>query len=483
MDRRTFLKATGMALAVTKADELVSAAGSGEEEARRRPNGVFGFGDQWRAQATGYAGDPNAITPNLDKLVGASVHMTTTVSCCPVCTPYRASLLTGQYPLTTGLFLNDLHLEDKAVSLAEALATAGYDTAYIGKWHLDGRGRSAFIPRQSRQGFDYWKVLECTHRYNQSTYFADADERLEWEGYDAIAQTRDAQQYIAAHARDDKPFLLMLSWGPPHNPYPTAPEKYRKMFPDAEKIKLRPNVPEKSAARAREDLQGYYAHCAALDDCVGELLATLDECGIADDTIFVFTSDHGDMLGSQGQQRKQRPWDESILVPFLLRYPAGCGRQGRQIDMPFNAPDIMPTLLGLAGVEIPDTVEGRDYSAVLAGRSPAPAETDAALICCVSPFGEYTRARGGREYRGIRTRRHTYVRTLEGPWLLYDNEADPHQQKNLAGKPEAAEVQKALDQRLTEMLAERKDEFRDGWHYIKKHGYQTHKNGTVPVRP
>jgi len=480
MDRRTFLKAMGVAFTAASASRLL-AAEAGPAPARKKPNVVFVFADQWRAQATGYAGDPNALTPNLDKLAATSVNMTTAVSCCPVCTPYRASLLTGQYPLTTGLFLNDLYLSDDAVSIAEVFAAAGYDTGYIGKWHVDGHGRSSFIPRQRRQGFDYWKVLECTHSYNKSPYYSDADEKLYWEGYDAVAQTRDAQQYIAARARGPKPFLLMLSWGPPHNPYETAPEQYRKLlFADAGKIELRPNVPANAQPAARKDLQGYYAHCFALDACMGDLRKTLAECGIEDDTIFVFTSDHGDMLGSQGERRKQRPWDESIRVPFLLHYPAACGREGKTIDMPFNTPDIMPTLLGLAGIAPPKTVEGSDFSGVLTGAK-AP-DNDAALICCIAPFGEWTRPSGGKEYRGLRTRRYTYVRDLKGPWLLYDNQADPYQQTNLVGKPDHADLQKTLDAQLDKMLAARKDKFLAGEEYIKQRGHKTSKNGTVPYR-
>ena len=189
------------------------------------PNIVFVFGDQWRAQATGYAGNPIVQTPNLDRLAQESINFYQAVSGCPVCSPYRASLLTGQVPLTHGVFVNDVYLGPNAPSIAQTFADNGYDTAYIGKWHVDGHGRSNPIPPERRQGFDYWQVLECTHNYNQSAYYAgDSDEKRTWEGYDAIAQTRDAQRYIREHDRD-RPFLLMLSWGPPHAPYGTAPEE------------------------------------------------------------------------------------------------------------------------------------------------------------------------------------------------------------------------------------------------------------------
>ncbi|MDP6045909.1 MAG: sulfatase [Phycisphaerae bacterium] len=478
LSRRDFLRAAGI---VAAAGALPGAAGAAETSVRKAkgPNVVFVLTDQWRKQATGYAGDPNALTPHLDKLSKQSVNFSNAVSGCPVCCPYRASLLTGQYPLTHGVFLNDLCLQPKGVTLAEAYAGAGYDTAYIGKWHLDGHGRASYIPRDRRHGFDYWKTLECTHNYNRSFYYAaDSKTRLTWSGYDARAQTDDARDYIRKHAAGDKPFFIVLSYGPPHNPYQTAPQKYREMY-DSKKIKLRDNVPDKSKRGARRDLAGYYAHISALDACVGDLLATVKQTGIADNTIFVFTSDHGDMLGSQGMSRKQKPWDESIMVPFLVRCPSAIGARPRTIDMPINTPDIMPTLLGLSGIKIPKTVQGADYSNVIAGQ--AEPSKDAALISCPSPCGEWYRGKG-REYRGVRTRRYTYVRDLKGPWLLYDNKTDPYQKDNLVGKPESAELQKRLDATLTAKLKSTDDEFLAGQKYIAKWGYKVNARGTVPYR-
>lgn len=445
---------------------------------RPRPNVVFLFADQWRAQALGYAGDVNARTPQLDRLASQGIVLTTAVSTCPVCSPYRATLITGRYPISHGVFVNDVCLNREAVSLAQAFANAGYRTAYIGKWHLDGHGRSSFIPPERRQGFEFWRVCECTHNYNRSLYYADTDEKRYWKGYDAEAQTEEARSYIRAHRRE--PFLLVLSWGPPHNPYETAPGRFRNLFkPD--QIRLRPNVPPEAQKAARRDLAGYYAHCAALDECAGRIVETLAECGIADNTIFVFTSDHGDMLGSHGNGRKQRPWDESILVPFVVRWPNGLGKTARKLSAPFNTPDIMPTLLGLCGIKIPATVEGEDRSAWLKGQEP---DTDrAALISCITPFGEWTRQKGGREYRGVRTKRYTYVRSLDGPWLLYDNQEDPYQQKNLINHPDHAGIRAELEALLTAELSRRKDAFLPGRDYLKKWNYITDETGTVPYRP
>ena len=448
-------------------------------QAAPKPNILLIFADQWRAQATGYAGDPNlqGKTPHLDSLAAEGINFTHAVSCMPVCTPYRASLMTGQYPLTHGLFLNDLQLPDNAVTVAEVLKDDGYDTGFIGKWHLDGHGRSMPIPEARHQGFDYWKVLECTHDYNDSKYYeGDDPEPKAWGEYDAFAQTRDAQAFMRDRAAAGRPFALVLAWGPPHNPYQTAPPEYQAMF-DADGIVTRPNV---SDPKFKADLAGYYAHIAALDKSLGDLLKTLDDLAIADDTIVVFTSDHGDMLGSHGMERKQKPWDESIRVPFLLRFPRAHGTTARAIPMPLNTPDIMPTLLGLAGVSVPATVEGQSFAPVIRGEA-APAEDRAVLIQCVTPFGEWTRERGGQEYRGIRTVRYTYARNLEGPWLLYDNEKDPYQMDNLIGRPEHAAMQGQLEAELQRLLNERRDAFLPGSAYIERWGYVVDpKTGTVP---
>ena len=472
MNRRDFLKAAGL-LAGTAIAAPGLARTSAAGEPARRPNVVFVFADQGRAQAAGCAGDTNVRTPTVDRLAAEGIRFTTAVSTCPVCSPYRASLLTGRYPLTHGVFLNDVPLGTEAVSLAQAFKRAGYRTGYIGKWHVDGHGRSAFIPPERRQGFEFWRAMECTHDYNHSFYYADENTKLLWAGYDAAAQTREAQGYIRQHAGKE-PFLLVLSWGPPHNPYETAPEKYKQMYkPDD--LALRPNVPPETAARTRKDLAGYYAHCSALDDCLRDLWQTLRDCNIEDDTILVFTSDHGDMLGSQGQQRKQRPYDEAVRVPLIVRWPR-LGK-GRTVAAPIGTPDLMPTLLGLAGIEIPKTVEGTDFSPHLRG-GPAPGD-GAALIACYAPFGEWTRAAGGREYRGVRTTRYTFVRSLDGPWLLFDNEADPYQKKNLCGDPQHADLQKQMEELLQQKLSQTHDDFQPADVYIAKWKYRTDKNGTV----
>ena len=476
ISRREFLKRSIYAGTALSAALSPQAIGKQTPRLKGKPNIVFVLTDQWRAQATGYAGDPNVKTPYLDALASRSINFENAVSVCPVCTPYRASLMTGRYPLSTGMFMNDLYLPSEELCMAEIFKRAGYQTAYIGKWHLDGHGRDVFIPRDRRQGFDYWKAMECTHEYNESYYYAGDDPtKLKWKGYDAYPQTQDAGKYIREHAKGDKPFLLVMSYGSPHFPHRYAPEELKQQYP-VDSIKLRPNVPEEMKSLARKEAQGYYAHCTVLDGCVGDLYKALEETGTAENTIFVFTSDHGEMFGSQGQppKRKQRPWDESIRVPFLLRYPALFGRKGHSVKAPFNTPDILPTLLSLAGIEVPGTVEGEDLSRLILNRKLD--EDRAALVMNVSPFGEP----GRKAFRGIRTSRYTYVRNLVGPWLLYDNQVDPYQMNNLVGVAEHAGLQKKLEDKLQSKFQQTGDEFHPKEHYLEEWDYTVGRNGAIP---
>lgn len=444
---------------------------------QQKPNVVFVLADQWRAQATGFAGDPNVITPTIDRLASESVVFSTAVSNTPVCTPYRASLLTGQYPLTTGVFLNDVLLDPDANSMGKIFKSEDYHTAYIGKWHLDGRCRACYIPPERRQGFDYWKVLGCTHQYNNSVYYDnDNTKKSKWPGYDAYYQTIDAQNYIKEHSKDKKPFLMVLSWGPPHDPYQSAPAEYMEKYKNI-KLQFRPNVPDSSKEKAEPDLKGYYAHINALDDYLAMLLKTIDESGIADNTIFVFTSDHGDMLYSHGLQRKQKPFDESILVPFLLRYPRVHGDNNKIIEAPINTPDILPTLLGLCDINVSKSIEGNDFSKYIKGKKKL--EDNYALIYSITPFGQWSRKNDGVEYRGIRTKQYTYVRKLDGPWLLFDNIADPYQQNNLINNPGASKLRAKLDRALNKKLHETNDDFLHGSKYLEKWGILVGQNGTV----
>ncbi len=437
-----------------------------------KPNVIYVFADQWRAQATGYAGDVNALTPNLDQLAQEGINFKNAVSTCPSCTPYRASLLTGMYSTTHGLLLNDILLDPDSESMAKIYKKAGYNTAYWGKWHVGGPFRLGYISEANRQGFDYWKVMECTHNYMDSWYYDGNDRnRKQWEGYDAHAQAKDLCTYISDHADDDKPFLAVLSWGPPHDPYDQVPEAYLKMYADLTKIALRDNVPEEYKEEALKMLQGYYAHIAALDESMGWIVQQIKESGIEDNTILIFTSDHGDMVGSKGMKYKSNPWDEAIMVPFLLKYPHAI-KQKRSIEMPIGTPDILPTMLGLCDINTDLEFEGSDFSDIVIGKED---EFDnAALI--TNPTKNVVK----KEFRGVRTSRYTYVEDLDGPWLLYDNENDPYQSTNLILTEGNEKLKAELKVELTQALVKANDEFLPEQDYLERFGVYITKGGYPP---
>ena len=447
---------------------------------RDGPNVVYILTDQWRAKATGYNGDPNALTPNIDRLASESVSFANAIATSPVCTPARAALLTGRYPTTTGMFMNDVPLSPGEESIGKAFKEGGYETAYVGKWHVDGHGRASYIPPGRRQGFDYWKVLECTHDYQNSEYYDGDDPEIRtWPGYDAFAQTGDACAYLKR--RGDKPFFLVLSPGPPHFPHDNAPAEFQAMFAP-EGIAFSPNVkfddPEFEAC-TRKETAGHYAHIAALDRCVGEVVETLRANGLEENTILVFTSDHGDMLGSHHMKprKKQTFWDESCRVPFLLRYPpltSDC--RGRRVMTPLGTVDIMPTLLSLCGLKIPAAVEGKDLSGCV--RDHEEREGHCALYMSVSPFSEGNYL--DPAYRALRTNRHTLVRTSEDRRYLFDDVSDPYQLESLADRPETAKLQRELEQELARQLARIGDPFREKEYYLEKWGYEVDHYGSVP---
>jgi arylsulfatase A-like enzyme len=436
----------------------------------KRPNVVFILVDQWRAQALGYRGDVNVQTPHLDALSRESFDFTNAVSGLPVCSPYRASLMTGQYAVRHGLVVNDVELKPQGDTLGASFRKAGYDTGYIGKWHIYGspkgqaERRLSPVPESSRFGFDYWKVCECTHAYNRSLYYEgnDTTQRY-WDGYDGIAQTRDACEFIRKRGSSNDPYFLLLSVGPPHDPYGTAPEKYQALYRNRE-LKLRDNVPASHTADAIKNLKGYYSHIAALDDCVKQIKDAVEATGKAEDTILVFTSDHGDMLQSHGLFNKQQPFDESIRVPMLIRYPRLLGRRRRTSITPIDVPDIMPTLQGLAGLPKSESVQGQDRTPLIRGKQKDEKEPAALLNLPVS--FSVVRRLGFAEYRGVRTPRHTFVRSIHGPYLLYDNQKDPFQKSNLIGKDNA--LQSHMERKLDVLLKKAGDDFLPGERYIER---------------
>ncbi len=439
-----------------------------KKAAIKKPNVVYILTDQWRGSALGYAGNPDVKTPHLDAFAKEAINFTNTVSVTPVCTPHRAALFTGRFPTTTGMFLNDIHLPAEELTMAEIYKSAGYNTAYWGKWHLDGHGRNTFIPKERRQGFEFWRALECSHNYTKMPYYDNEDRNIKrWGEYSPFAIAKDANKYITQHAKDESPFLAVISIATPHYPHTSAPKKYKDMYPP-EGLTLNPNVADKFKERSRKELQGYYAHATATDEAIGLILDNLKKQHLIENTIIVFSADHGEMMGAHGVKPfvKQLAWDESIRVPFLISHPEIAAYKGAVVNAPLTTPDILPSLLSLSSIKIPETIEGEDLSTLI--KNPDPDADRAALVMNVAPFGANN---NDAPYRAIRTKQYTYAITPNGPSMFYDNINDPHQQNNLLGKPKFEEIQAILDTKLQKQLKKIGDEVRPKAYYMKKWGY------------
>lgn len=437
MKRRDFFKAAAAGIAATTTTSAFSAA-----DRKSKPNVVFLFADQMRAHDLGCMGNSQVITPNLDKLASEGLLVENMIAASPVCTPYRGQLMTGRYGHATGVVHNDIKLPNSEITIADQMKEAGYHTGYIGKWHLAGH-RDNPVAKEDRRNWDFWAVRNCSHRHFDPQYWInDETEGVTVDGWEPEVQTDVAIEYIRTHS--DHPFFLTVSYGPPHNPY-KAPERFVKQY-EGREFNERPNVPPRSD-KDRDQLLHYDAMVTSLDECVGRISKELDRAGLTENTILVFTSDHGDMLGSQGHELKQRPWEESINVPFIIRQP-GKIKAGQQCDWIVSSVDLMPTLLGLCGASIPNKVQGIDQSNLFWGK--AGEKRESAFL-----FNTHNGGGPGCDWRGIRTKGWVYAFHMEDDWILYDLKSDPYQLNNLVGRSEYKtkrdELRQALDTQRAEL--------------------------------
>jgi arylsulfatase A-like enzyme len=436
---------------------------------------LFVFADQWRRQAVGFRNEDPVITPNIDNFAADSLVLDQAISCFPLCSPNRSTMMTGRFPLSTGVTTNcktglPVRMKPDEIGIGSLLKDAGYETGYIGKWHLDlpeqnvtpepasgARGWDAYTPPgPARYGFDFWYSYGAYDNHMAPHYWKDSPEMIRVSDWSLAHETDVAIDYIQRRDRS-KPFALYVSWNPPHQPFHMVPEKYLQMYDD-DSLVLRPNVTGEGRQQAEKHLQQYYAAVTGMDDQFGRLLQALRDEGIADDTIVVLTSDHGETMGAHGWLEHKNIWyEESIGIPFFVRWP-GTLRTGRE-DVLFNSADMVPTLLGLLGIPVPERIEGRNLSDVFMGRD---ADKPNSTFICHYPGSvkehETARDRGldihAYGWRGVRTPDYTYV--VDKPFgagrakrLLYDNGNDPYQMnprqiEDVRTDPVALELERQL---------------------------------------
>lgn len=452
MDRRSFLRtasSTAAALSLQRGVSQLKTAG------RRPPNVLFILPDEWRAQALGCMGNPDVQTPHLDRLASEGLLFSNTFANTPVCCPARACILTGTYTNRTGMVANDLRLREDVTTIAGLFAQAGYRTGYVGKWHLDGGPRfPGYVPPGPRRhGFQYWAANECNHNYFYNWYFRDENVPIVTEQYEPEFWTQLAIEFL--YESQDRPFFLMLATGAPHDPY-LAPEEYVRRY-DPEKLTMEPNWVEGVPGAGRKEIAAYYASITAIDDQIGKLHQTLRELGLEENTIVLFSSDHGNMLGSQGKILKRKPWEESIRVPGILHFPRAIAGN-RKSNALFSHVDFAPTLLALCGLPVPENMQGSDLSKIVLGK-----ESDGPDAAYFQIFGPYLAGGVDFAWRGIRTPEYMYARSESGPWLFYDLNQDPYEMKNLVNEPSLGELRAKLDSQLIEWMSKVGDSWKLDW--------------------
>ncbi|MGD8777382.1 MAG: sulfatase-like hydrolase/transferase [Ignavibacteria bacterium] len=465
--RRQFCKLTG----ATALSCMIPALGAKPNKAlldrivkKKKPNLLFVFSDQHSRDIMGCYGNRDILTPNLDNFAKEGVKFEHCISSSPVCTPYRGMLMSGQHCLYNGTIDNDVPLlANNGKYFGHVLKDAGYKTGYIGKWHLFGGDRNRPIPAgDMRYGFDeIFLSNNCTVNFNQTDecyYWNENGEKVLFNEWEVYGQTKQAFQFLDECSPESKdPFALFVSWHPPHDDgihedslvykYNTIPELLNLYDPD--KIHLRPSVED--IPHVREAYQGYYGMISGIDTAFGWLMKKLRDKGLDKNTIVVYTSDHGDNLHSYNYAiPKNHPEDTSVRVPLLMRFPDHI-QQNSSSQLLVNPMDIMPTILGFMGLNIPGTVQGQDLSSAIINRKDD--VVDSVPLFFHNPA-----------WRGVCTRRYTYgfgtvkhfahgnngkLTMKSFPIkVLYDRQDDPYQLKNLYGEKSVASLQKEME-RLT----------------------------------
>lgn len=398
-----------------------------------QPNIIVFFTDQQRHDTTGLHNNPLNLTPNFDRMARSGTDVHYSFTCQPVCGPARSSMQTGLYATQTGCFKNGIPLWDKTKTLAHYFAEAGYDTAYIGKWHLAGDSAEP-VPQEKRGGYDYWlasNLLEFTSDAYQTRLWNNDNQAVDLPGYRVDAITDAAIRYID-NSRN-KPFYLFISYIEPHHQnhrddYP-APmgysERYQSPWMPPDLMALR--------GSSHQHLPGYYGMVKRLDEALGRLVDTLISLNMLEDTIILFTSDHACHFKTRNDEYKRSCHESSIRVPtmFYGREFTGGGRINQLVSLV----DLPPTLLDACNLYVPDVMQGHSLMSLIR-KEPTDRSDDIFVQISESQIGRAIRTKrwkyavaapGITDWEAPATSKH-YVETA-----LYDLQADPYELNNLVG--------------------------------------------------
>lgn len=451
------------------------------EGTRVRPNLLFVMSDQQRRYSAGFMNLDPVVTPHLDAMAADGLVLRQALSTSPLCTPFRGSLITGRHPASTGVTTNEIHLEAGENGIGKSLQSAGYHTGWIGKWHLHNPAQEQygrqFVSPEHRHGFEFWHACNANHDIFWRQYYEDSPKAvLNERGWQIPHEADVAIEFLKTRRDRTRPFALFVSCVPPHNgevmgrskmplrePGPGerpmnsdfhrnlvyhAPEEWEARYRAMKEIPRLPNV---EGDYARHHTIGHFAGVDSMDHEFGRIVQALRDEGLYDDTIIVYTSDHGEMMGSHDLMSKNAPHEESIGIPWVMRWgnrlPRGtCDALLSQVDM-------APTLLGLMGVGVPSSMDGIDLSSAVRQASSGPQE-DVLLYYFSKPYEIPKYGKFGTGWRGLRSHdavlveARDYHKGLFGDVFFYDLKKDPWQTKPVHFGDDAA-----TDCRMRDMQA------------------------------
>jgi arylsulfatase A-like enzyme len=453
----------------------VLSAGPASLAADPRPNILYIMSDDHAAHAISAYGSKVNQTPHIDRLAQDGMKLTNCFVTNSICTPSRAAILTGKYAHINGVPVFNT-FDGRQPTLAKYLQAAGYHTGMIGKWHLGS----------DPTGFDVWNILPGQGVYFDPV-FITRNGSTKHKGYCTDLITDFSLEFLKSRPKD-RPFFLMCHHKAPHRPWEpdekharqwenvTVPEPetfnddYATRSDAAREATMRidrnltaADVKRKppaglSAAELKKwyyqrYMKDYLACVASIDDNVGRLLDYLDREGLAQNTIVIYTSDQGFFLGDHNWYDKRFMYEESLRMPFLVRWPARVGQGTVSPAMVLNV-DFAPTLLAAAGVAVPADMQGRSFLPVLEGKPPADWRTS-----MYYRYYHYPQHHRVQPHYGVRTQRYKLIFFNKlNQWELFDLEKDPHELKNVYADPAYAGTVKALKAEMERLKKELKDE-------------------------
>jgi len=467
MHRRALLTKTGVGALAAIA---ILTAGGVAAGAQKKPNLLIVHTDEHHFRTLGCYGGRIVKTPNIDWLASHGALCTSFYATTPVCSPSRSAFVSGRYPQNTPVVTNNIPLDDRVVTFAEILRREGYATGYAGKWHLDGPGKPQWAPER-KFGFEdnrfmfnrgHWKQMEDTPSGPRVMARGKKGPTYSVEGADENSFTTDwlatkAIDFIKAH--QDGPFCYMVSIPDPHGPNTVRPP-YDTMFADVDvpipstlhktdeqTPKWAPKDKAVTERNLRRIMPPYYGMVKCIDDNVGRILETLRRCDLIENTVVVFTADHGDLCGEHGRLNKGVPYEGSAKIPFVIYYPEKI-KPGTVVNQALSCVDFLPTVISLMGFKTAGEEEGRDASALFTGKAPSDWK-DIAFVRGTSRAGWLCAVTD--QYKLVYS-------PQDRPWL-FDLMKDPNELTNVYDDPKYQEVVKRLTGELIAYCKEHHDPY------------------------